>query len=282
MEHYNYNLDNSYYHLNQREAKRASWLLSLIGLGSLTQIKIGFSIGISEIFVYLAAPFLYIKNAHILKRDGMMPLLFLGLLVNIMNVVAGYANQIPTYFYFKGFASTYPLLAFPVVLHHLLSKNPIGHRWLFLGAALSNVVNIFMFQTSFEVDTYVQGVQGTAAISAIMSGPIFWIGRLLRFIRLPYDGWFWQTPLGYTIFAPIGLAAFSMLTSESGRSAALGALGSSFIAIFCGKSRERMRTFGRNIWLILGVGVIGVFIAHAGYRYAAVNGILGERARDKY
>lgn len=282
MEHYNYNLDNSYYHLNQREAKRASWLLFLIGLGSLTQIKIGFSIGISEIFVYLAAPFLYIKNAHILKRDGMMPLLFLGLLVNIMNLVAGYANQIPTYFYFKGFASTYPLLAFPVVLHHLLSKNPVGHRWLFLGVALSNIVNIFMFRTSFESEVYAQGAQGGVAAAAIMSGPIFWIGRLSNFIRLPFMGWFWQTPLGYTILAPIGLAAFSMLTSESGRSAALGALGSSFIAIMCGKSRERIRRFERNIWLIMGVAVVGVFMAYAGYRYAAINGMLGEKAREKY
>jgi hypothetical protein len=282
MEYYDKYINDGYYCLNRKEAKRAGWFLFLIGLGSLTQIRIGFSIGISEIFVYLVAPFLYIKNANILKRDGLMPLLFLGFLVNIMNVVAGYANQIPAYLYFKGFASTYPLLAFPVVLHHLLSKNPTGHRWLFLGVAISNVVNIFMFRTSYELEVYTQGAQGGAAVEAIMSGPIFWIGRLANFIRLPFMGWFWQTPLGYTILAPIGLAAFSMLTSESGRSAALGALGSSFIAIFCVKSRERMRAFGRNIWLIIGIGVVGVFIAHAGYRYAASNGILGEDARDKY
>ena len=282
MEYCDQYINDGYYCLNRKEAKMASWLLFLIGLGSLTQIKIGFSIGISEIFVYLSAPFLYLRNAHILKRDGLMPLLFLGLLVNIMNVVAGYANQIPIYFYFKGFASTYPLLAFPIVLHHLLSKNPTGHRWLFLGVALSNIVNIFMFQTSFESDAYVQGAQGGAAVEAIMSGPIFWIGRLAKFIRVPYEGWFLQTPLGYTILAPLGLAAFSMFTSESGRSAALGALGSSFIAIFCGKSRKRMQKFGQNIWLIICIAVVGVFIAHAGYRYAATSGLLGEKARDKY
>jgi hypothetical protein len=234
MEYHDHYINDGYYSLNREETKKANWLLFLIGLGSLTQIKIGFSIGISEIFVYLAAPFLYFRNAHILKRDGLMPLLFLGLLVNIMNVVAGYANQIPIYFYFKGFASTYPLLAFPIVLHHLLSKNPTGHRWLFLGAALSNIINVFIFQTSFEVAAYTQGAQGEDAVGAIMSGPIFWIGRLERFIKLPFEGWFWQTSLGYTILAPIGLAAFSMFTSESGRSAALGALGGSFIAIFCG------------------------------------------------
>ena len=267
---------------SKREVKRAGWYLFLIGLGSLTQIKIGFSIGISEIFVYLAAPFLYMRNAAMLKRDGMMPLLFLGLLVNIMNVVSGLANNIPIYFYFKGFASTYPLLAFPIVLHHLLTKNPMGHRWLFFGVAISNIVNIFMFRTAFESTAYVQGMSGSDAISAIMSGPIFWIGRLSRFVGLPISGWYWETPFLYICIAPIAMAAFSMLTSESGRSAALGSLGVVFIALLCGKSRNRMRRFGQNIWMIMGVSIIGIIIAHAGYRYSATHGLLGEKAQAKY
>ena len=269
-------------HLNRREAKRASLYLFLIGLGSLTQVNFGFAIAISEIFVYLAAPFLFFRNMNMLRRDGMMPLLWLGLLVNIMNVVAGFANHIPVYFYFKGFATTYPLLAFPVVLHHLLSKNPVGHRWLLLGVALSNVVNIFMFRTSFETATYAQGMTGSDAVSAIMSGPIFWIGRLSNFIRLPPAGWFWETPLAYTCLAPVSLAAFAMLTSESGRSAALGSLGSVFIVMFCQKNRRKMRMFGRYIWVILGVGIVCLFVAHAAYRHAATSGMLGEKAREKY
>lgn len=267
---------------SKREIKRAGWYLFLIGLGSLTQIKLGFSIGISEIFVYLAAPFLFMRNVAILKRDGMMTLLFLGLLVNIMNVVAGIANNIPLYFYFKGFATTYPLLAFPIVLHHLLTKNPLGHRWLLLGAAISNIVNVFMFRTSFETTAYAQGMEGGAAVEAIMSGPIFWIGRLSRVVGLPISGWYLETPMAYICLAPIAMAAFSMLTSASGRSAALGSLGTAFIALLCGKSRIRMRRFGQNFWVIMGVAVIGIFLAHAGYRYAATNGFLGEDARTKY
>ena len=280
-------MDSGYYNYsipvyNKRDAKKAGLYLFLIGLGSLTQIKIGFSIGISEIFVYLAAPVLFMRNFAMLKRDGMMTLLFLGLLVNVMNVVSGLANHIPIYFYFKGFATTYPLLAFPVVLHHLLTKNPLGHRWLLLGVAFSNIVNIFMFQTSFETTQYAQGAEGTAAVEAIMSGPIFWIGRLSNFIRLPTAGWFWETPLMYTYLAPLGLAAFSMLTSASGRSAALGSIGILFIALFCGKSRSRMNRFGRNIWLIIVLAVVGIFIAHGAYRFAATHGILGEKAQAKY
>lgn len=267
---------------SKREVKRAGWCLFLIGLGSLTQIKIGFSIGISEIFVYLAAPLLFMRNVAMLKRDGMMPLLFLGLLVNIMNVVAGIANNIPIYFYFKGFASTYPLLAFPVVMHHLLTKNPLGHRWLIFGIAISNVINVFMFRTSFEAEVYAQGATGSGAVEAIMAGPIFWISRLSRFVYMPISGWYWETPLAYICIAPIAMATFSMLTSESGRSAALGSLGSVFVAFWCGKSRVRMRRFGQHIWIIMGLAVIGIFLAHAGYRYAALNGLLSEKAQAKY
>ena len=86
----------------------------------------------------------------------------------------------------------------------------------------------------------------------------------------------------YTYLAPFGLAAFSMLTSASGRSAALGSLGCLLIAILCGKSRNRMRRFGQNIWLVLVMATIGVFVAHGGYRYAATHGILGEKAQAKY
>ena len=280
-------MDYGYYNYNgpiysKREVKNAGFYLFLIGLGSLTQIKIGFSIGISEIFVYLAAPFLFMRNAAMLKRDGMMPLLFLGLLVNIMNVVSGMANNIPTYFYFKGFASTYPLLAFPIVMHHLLTKNPLGHRWLIFGTAISNVINIFMFRTSFEAEVYAQGATGAGAIEAIMAGPIFWIGRLSRFIYMPIAGWYWEMPLAYICLAPIAMAAFSMLTSASGRSAALGSLGCVFVALWCGKSRTRMRSFGQHIWMIIGLAVVGILLAHAAYRYTASHGLLGEEAQAKY
>ena len=86
----------------------------------------------------------------------------------------------------------------------------------------------------------------------------------------------------YIYLAPFMFALFSMFTSASGRSAALGSLGSIMIVFMCGKNRSRMRKFGRNIWMIIVVSIVGILIANAVYRYAAEHGILGEEARRKY
>lgn len=263
-----------------REKRRAGLWLLLIGMFSVTQIRVGFSIGISEIFVYIAAPFLFLKNYAILKRHGMLPYIYMGMAVSFACVVSGLYNRSSVFFIFKGLASTYPLFAFVVVLHHLLIRNMNGHRWLYLGTALSFIINIFIFQTSYELDTYAQG--SSHAAEAIMSGPIFWIGRLTGLLSLPYKGWFLQTPLLYSVLMPVAIAVFSMGTSESGRAAALAALGGAFIVIFCGKSQSRMRRFCRNFWVIVCIGLVALFCLTAVYKFAGSHGMLNEKATAKF
>jgi len=259
----------------------SSWMLFLIGTFSLTQIRIGFAIGISEIFVYLLAPFIFIRDYHLLKRNGMMFLVGMGILVSIMCVVSGLYNHTPMLFILKGLGSTYPLFAFPVVLHRLLYRNMKGLRWLLLGVALSAIINIFVFQASVERFRYGEGTD-EASVDAIMAGPIFWIGRLSGFVTLPTYGWYLQTPIGYSIVAPLLFASFSILTSASGRSAALGFLGGAFIIGICRKRYATMHRFCRNFYLFLLIALVGLFLLHGIYRKAAVGGYLGEKSRTKY
>lgn len=268
--------------INRRESKRAAIALFLIGSFSITQVNLGFAIGISEIFVYLAAPWFFVKDLPRLRQHGMMVILGLGAAVNVMNIVSSLYNHIPTYFIFKGFASSYPLLAFPIVLHHYLEKDLSNLKWLLLGVCFTYVINIFAFQTSFELTTYGQGVSGLDAAEAIMSGPIFWISRLGNFIRVPIQGWYLNTPLTYSCLAPLFLAVFAMATSASGRAAALGSIGLMAIVLACGKKRSRMRKFGRNLASYIIIAVIGVFALDGIYRVAAMSGWLGEKALEKY
>ena len=269
-------------HVNRRESKRAAWALFLIGAFSVTQVKFGFAIGISEIFVYIAAPFLFVRNLAMLRKHGLLFIICLGIAVNVGCVLSGLINGIPAFWICKGLASTYPLFAFPVVLHHYLQKDLRNLKWLLLGVAVTFVINIFAFRTSFEETTFTQGASGAGAISAIMSGPIFWIGRSSRFINWPIDGFYLQTPTMYSVFAPIAFAAFSILTSESGRSSALGSFGAAAIAFLCGKNRVRMRRFQRFFCVYMVIAVLGVLVFHAIYRMAAKSGILGEKALVKY
>ena len=271
---------NHEYSVIRKKSKWAAFGLFLIGTFSVTQIKVGFSIGISEIFVYATAPFLFFHNFRLLKQHGMLFFIYLGIAVSVACVISGLYNNMPIFMICKGLASTYPLFAFTVVLHHLLIKNMTGHKWLFLGLALSMVINVFAFHTSFEYEMYAKGTADAA--ESIASGPIFWIGRLSRFLSLPYMGWYLQTPTVYSMFAPVGLAIFAMVTSESGRAAALGAMGACFIAFLGGKTRRSMQRFARNFWAIAIFGMIAVFTFKAAYDYMGVNGLLNERALNKF
>lgn len=268
--------------VDKRESKRAAIVLFLIGCFSITQINLGFSIGISEIFVYLAAPWFFVKDLQRLRLHGIMPIIWLGLSVNVMNLISGIHNQIPVFFVLKGFASAYPLVAYPIVLYHYLEKDLRNLKWLLLGICFSSIISVFAFQTSFELSAYGQGVSGLEAAASIMSGPIFWIGRMGRLLKVPIEGWYLNTPTAYGCLAPLGLAVFAMLTSESGRSSSLGSLGMAAIVLACGKTRSRMKRFGRNIAVYLVIAVAGILAFNAVYRIAATNGIMGEKAQAKY
>lgn len=263
--------------------KKSSIILFLIGLFSITQIKMpGFALCISEFPIYIIAPFLFIKNYWLLKQHGMMYIIGLGICVSIMCVVSGLYNQTHPFFILKGLSSTYPLFAFPVVLHHLLWRNFKGLRWLLLGVACSSVLSTFVFQTSTEINMLASGATGSDAVEAIMSGPIFWIGRLQNFITLPIYGWYLTTPILYSTLAPLGFALFAMLTTISGRSTAMGAIGGAFIAILCGKSRTKIKRFTNNFFVILIISIIGIIGLNGVYRFMALGGYLGEKAQEKY
>lgn len=270
------------FYTNPKESHRAARLLFLIGAFSVTQINVGFSIGISEIFVYLAAPFLFMRNMAMLRRHGMMFIIMLGVAESVACVISGLLNGAMPFLIFKGLASTYPLFAFPVVLHHLLIKDLRNHKWLLLGICFSFIINIFAFRTSVEMSMYARGASGLEASQAIMSGPIFWIGRLAGFVNVPISGWYLETPIFYSVCAPIGLALFSLFTSESGRSSALGAIGSALIVIFARKKQQSIIQFERSFPIILLVAFFAVLGFKELYSSFAEKGLLGEKALKKY
>jgi hypothetical protein len=102
-------------------------------------------------------------------------------------------------------------------------------------------------------------------------------------LRAIPEGWYLQCPTFVSVGVPIFMVGFSMLTSASGRSAALGAIGTVGLILIGGKKRETIRRrlcnkFG--LWCC--VAIIGVFCMHTLYRVAATKGWLGEDALKKY
>ena len=255
-----------------RNNYKALWFL--VGLCSSLQVVA--SLSITEILVLVSAPFIFIKNYQLMRRDGVMPFFILSLLVMIGCVVASIANKTELRFVLRGMAVTSLISCSIVFSHWILRKDPNGFKWMFLGGAISGILSTFVMQSAVEL------VQFGDDADAIMSGPTYWIQRLGAFINLPTKGWYLQTPMLYNIVAPLFMAAFSMLTTVSGRSAALGAIAFAALVIIGGQEQRTMARLSRHFWGICGVGILAVFVMHAAYRVVATKGLLGEDARQKY
>ena len=253
----------------------------LFGLGS--ELQIIASLSFTEVFVFVAAPFIFLREKDYMRRNGVMPLFWLSMLVVVGCVVACIVNHTAPMFVIRGMAVTCLLPCTVVVGHWMLRRDMGGFKWMLIGTAISSVLCTFVFQKSVEVVGLAGGVAGEGAVDAIMSGPIYWIGRLGMMLNAIPKGWYLQCPTFVSIGIPLFMAGFSMLTTLSGRSSALGALGTVALIFIAGKKRESIkRRLCNKFWLWCCVAIVSIFCIHTLYRIAATQGWLGEDALKKY
>ena len=266
-----------------KEFVRRNWVILwfLLGLGS--EMQIIASLSLTELFVLIAGPCLLIKTYHQLVWDGVATFFWLAVSVFVGCAIACYANETPFIFALRGYAVTTIIPCAIVVSHWLIRKSPNGFKWFLLGSAISLVLCTFVFQKSVEVAALAGGTFDRETASLIMSGPIFWVGRLKNFVMLLTSGWYLHTSVWLDIPAALFMAFFSLLTTESGRSAALGAIAFVGILLIGGKCQRTMRNrLCQHFWLVVIAAAVGVFLAKAGYETAASNGWLGEKSQAKY
>jgi len=258
-----------------------SFLWFLFGLGS--QLQIVASLSITELCVYALAPFLYLIERPHMRQTGVLRFFHLSLLVVVGCVVACWQNHTPFGSALRGMAVTCLLPCVIVVGHHLLRKDMSGFKWMLVGVTLSFFACTFWLQKSVELSKAAGGWSGDVDARDIMSGPIYWIGRLGDLLNLPSRAWYLQCPIAYSILAPLFMVSFSMFTSISGRSTALGYLAASVIVILGGKSASRIkRTICDRFWILVLIGLLGIPCVTHMYRIAATQGWLGEESRQKY
>ena len=250
-----------------------SWLL--LGLGS--QLQVVFSLSISEVLVLLAAPFLLMSEIPYMRKHGVMPFFNMTVLLFIGCIASLIVNNAEYYQVIRGVAITVILICTVVVGHYMIRVNPCGLKWYFIGVMLSNFVCIFVFQRSVEV-TMAHGTD----VSSIMSGPLFWIQRLGSVMITPIQAFYLKIPLAYSVLAPLFLAFFSILTTESGRSASLSFFAAATIVMLGRKKQRFMMIFERYFLVLFFIAIVCVFAIKTGYEWAALNDFLGEKARTKY
>ena len=254
--------------------RKATGIWLLLGLG--WKLQVIASLSITEIVVLACAPFIFVKNYRKMKRDGVMPLFILSLLVVFGCIVASLANHTQMQYVLRGLAVTCIVSCSIIFSHWILRLDPGGFRWFVLTMPISVMLSTFVFRTAVETT-----MLGETA-EEIMGGPIFWISRLKPLVLAPTKGWYLQMPWFVNMAAPIFMAVFSVITSVSGRSAALATIGFAAFVLIGGKSRKSMSRIARHFWLLCGGGVLLVFAMYCGYKFSASQGLLGEDARKKY
>ncbi len=268
--------------INQSRRHSALWLF-LIGLGSMTQIHVVGSIGISELAIFLIAPFVFIKDYRILKSDGFMPFLGLSLLTCMGCIVSSCANKTPLIFALKGFAHPYAIFAVTVLIHRLLRNDFYAFKWCLLGSFLTNIVSVFVFRP----DTYTVSaggrLEGNEATAHMMTNPLFWTGRIKQALLLPFQMFYLKVPILCTmfcIFVTVGVAL--MFSHGSGRAQAIVSFLTFLFILIGGKARRQMKQIGKNFIFVILVMAVALVAFKSVYAYAAKNGILGVEAQQKY
>lgn len=267
---------------NDRNDIKSSFLLFLLGLGSETKTYFYGCLAFSEIAVFLIAPLIFLTKFKDFRHAGLLtPIgMILGMMCSM--IVSSVANQTAYPFVIKSVAVMYGVLAYYIVFSNFLKDNPNGLGWIFVGMAISSIITIFVFNPQAIITEEGSGYIGSVEADEIINGPLFWIQRIKAFGQLPIMGWYLQTPLAYSLIVPILFTAFALVTTVSGRSAALSVLiGGALIAIGR-KKRGSMMAVGKHIFVIGAVFLIVILAYKAVYKYTASSGLLGGDAQSKY
>lgn len=264
--------------------KQRNYLLLLMGLFSLTEANLGAGfLAISEMVVFLVAPFVFLKDFKLLKHDGFMPMVWLIWLTMAGCVVASWQNHTPFPYFCRGFFAVYAVFAGMVCFHRLLRGNFSGVKYFFLGVALSCIINIFIFQRGSARHGADVALVSAEAMESTLDSVLFWGSRLPHWLYLPIKGWYLSTPMAYSVVAPLLIAAVSLLGSGgSGRSFALCAVASSALLLLGRKNVSGLLRLRRKLIFVFIFLLIGAFAAKGAYSYLAKSGALGEAGLRKY
>ena len=264
-----------------RKNNGPSWAMFLMGLFSQTQIHfIGF-LDISEAFSYIAGPILFAMDWPKLKKHGFGPFLGVWFLCIVGAWLSSLYNGTPTRFMFRGVASPFSVFCIACVFHHILSQDFKAFRWFFLGAAFSGVISVFAFQRGSSIAKHGELLTGEEAFESVTTYSLFWLVQIGTWLNLPLQSWYLKTPKWYGIAFGLWFMLYGLFSAGS-RSGLLVAALFLFLICIAGKTRQSMMFMKKHFVTFMVIFLtIGPIVATF-YKYAAINGYMGEGAHDKY
>lgn len=265
--------------ISYNEAKRSAFWLFLIGCFSLTQLKLGAKIGISELGCLLAMPFIFPRDYALYRKDGVSIYFNLLLLWIAGALFSDFYNSSRFVQVIRGFSV--PLLVFScsVCIYHFLRYHPENLKWLLFGIAVSSVISIFVFQRGTAGDLAAEGDM-SGAIEAMVSYKLFWANLIETWLVLPIQVMYIKLSGAYVIPALIGVAFVNAMSG--GRSAFAVSILTLLLVLIGGKRVETMRRIRRYLPILIFVMMCFAALAKYAYSYAATHGYLNEAETAKY
>lgn len=260
--------------------KKGSVAALLIGMWSMTQVNVIGFLGISELIIYLMAPFVFMKNWPLFKKDGLGTLFLLLFLTMISCIISGWYNESGFIVTLKGFATIYGFFACITVIYPMLRSNPGNLKWFLVGIAISSVICVFVFQPG---SAYIGAINDRKSLQeSVMEYALFWPTQINTWTTLPIKVAYLQVPVIYALAVPFANAFYALLSTASGRSAFLVSMFGVLLLYIAGKTpKSLMRIKKKFVGLVVFILVGGLVFATF-YKYAAKRGLLGEAAQTKY
>lgn len=253
------------------------WLF-VLGLFSMTQISLGGYIAISEVLSLVATPFLFSKNMFAFRRDGILVILWLLVLWLGGALVADFCAHTPMRFMLRGIAVPIVVFSNIVCIYGALRRNPAAFKWYVIGAFLSSIISIFVFQAGSDVGS--AEAQGVSAAEAVMSYKLFWIIRINSLLGLPATCWYLDVPFFAIILCKI--IGLYVSISQGGRSAFAISLAGLFFLFMGRQDPVSMRRIKHRLLLVALMSLLSVVAMKEGYKYAATSGLMKEGEREKF
>ena len=256
-------------------SSKTNFLIFLIASFSMTQVRIIGSIGVSELIIFLVAPFVYIQDLPMLRRHGFSTAINLAWLACLGCVISSIYNHTYLLNALRGVAACYALVAIPVVLHRLLWNNLDGFKWFILGVCVSGILTLFGMRTGVE-EAMVERL-GDATESELYFGRHF-----ASFFTLPLYIFYFKTPTIIAVLCAMFPSVLTIATTSTGRSQIMTSFAGILLVLFINKKVINMERVKRCFWILAIGGLCFVSLLAAAYKVAAKSGVLNEKAQKKY
>lgn len=259
-----------------------SFALFLMGLFSQTQIRLIGFMDISEAFAYVAGPIFFILDFERIKRNGFGVFFLVWFLCGIGAFVSSWVNNTPFVNMARGVATPISVFCLSSVFYHFLSRDFKAYKWFFIGAAISTILSVFVFQRGYERSLGGDlEATGEAATKAVMSYSLFWFSIWGTLITIPIYMFYRKLPRWYPIVCALWFMFYGFFSAGS-RSSLGMTIVTILLFIIGGKTHESMRYVKKHfVSIMLFLAILTPFVGQF-YKYCAVNNYLGERAYNKY